>query len=184
MKPAPHARPQDPRQHDRSHRPGWLAHPVLSLVLAALWLLMQQSLAPAHLLSAAVLALVVPRLVHGFLGPASRVHSVPAAARLMGVVLWDIVVSNVAVARIVLNPAARPQPGWVRVPLDTRHATAVTLFASIITMTPGTVSCVVDDEHWEILVHALDCDDPQAMAQQMKQRYESPLREIFEGVRT
>lgn len=99
----------------------------------------------------------------------------------MGVVLWDIVVSNVAVARIVLNPAARPQPGWVRVPLDTRHTTAVTLFASIITMTPGTVSCVVDDERWEILVHALDCDDPLAMAQQMKQRYESPLREIFEG---
>jgi multicomponent K+:H+ antiporter subunit E len=55
------------------------------------------------------------------------------------------------------------------------------LFASIITMTPGTVSCVVDDEGWEILVHALDCDDAQAMAQQMKQRYEGPLREIFEG---
>ena len=81
MKPAPHTRPQDPRQSARSRKPGWLAHPVLSLVLAALWLLMQQSLAPAHLLSAAVLALVVPRLVHGFLGPASRVHSVPAAAR-------------------------------------------------------------------------------------------------------
>jgi multicomponent K+:H+ antiporter subunit E len=43
------------------------------------------------------------------------------------------------------------------------------------------VSCVVDDEGWEILVHALDCDDAQAMAQQMKQRYEGPLREIFEG---
>ena len=56
-------------------RPGWFGHPWLSLLLALLWLLMQQSLAPAHLLSAAVLALVVPRLVHGFLGPASRVHA-------------------------------------------------------------------------------------------------------------
>jgi multicomponent K+:H+ antiporter subunit E len=129
------------------------------MLLALLWLLMQQSLAPAHLLSAVVLALLVPRLVHGFLGPASRVHSVSAAMRLCAVVLWDIVVSN----------------------LDTRDPMAVTLFASIITMTPGTVSCVVDDERWQILVHALDCDDPQAMAAQMKQRYEQPLRQIFEG---
>jgi multicomponent K+:H+ antiporter subunit E len=154
----------------------------LSLLLAALWLLMQQSLAPAHLLSAAVLALAVPRLVHGFLGPASRVHSLPAVARLCVVVLWDIVVSNAVVARIVLDPRAQPRPGWVPVVLDTAHPTAVALFASIITMTPGTVSCIVDDERGEILVHALDCDDPQAMATQMKQRYERPLRQIFEGV--
>ena len=33
-------------------------------------------------------------------------------------------------------------------------------------------------------VHALGCDDPQAMAAQMKQRYEQPLRQIFEGVGT
>lgn len=82
----------------------------------------------------------------------------------------------------MLDPRSRPQPGWVPVALDTRHPTAVTLFASIITMTPGTVSCVVDDERWQILVHALDCDDPAAMAAQMKQRYEAPLRRIFEGV--
>jgi multicomponent K+:H+ antiporter subunit E len=173
--------PADTRAGARG-RPGWVAHPWLSLLLAALWLLMQQSLAPAHLLSAAVLALAVPRLVHGFLGPASRVHSLPAVARLCVVVLWDIVVSNAVVARIVLDPRAQPRPGWVPVVLDTAHPTAVALFASIITMTPGTVSCIVDDERGEILVHALDCDDPQAMATQMKQRYERPLRQIFEGV--
>jgi multicomponent K+:H+ antiporter subunit E len=173
--------PADTRAGARG-RAGWFAHPWLSLLLAALWLLMQQSLAPAHLLSAAVLALAVPRLVHGFLGPASRVHSLPALARLCVVVLWDIVVSNAVVARIVLDPRAQPRPGWVPVVLDTAHPTAVALFASIITMTPGTVSCIVDDERGEILVHALDCDDPQAMATQMKQRYERPLRQIFEGV--
>jgi len=172
-----------PHPPSAASRPRWLAHPVLSLLLAALWLLMQQSLAPAHVLWAVVLALVVPRLVHGFLGPASRVHSVPAALRLGAVVLWDIVVSNLVVARIVLDPRSRPLPAWVPVELDTRHPTAATLFASIITMTPGTVSCVVDDERWQILVHALDCDDPAAMAAQMKQRYEAPLRRIFEGAR-
>jgi multicomponent K+:H+ antiporter subunit E len=100
--------------------------------------------------------------------------------RLTGIVLWDIVVSNLTVARIVLDPVSSPRPAWVPVKLDTTHPTAITLFATIITTTPGTVSCVVDEARGEILVHALDCDDPASAAEQMKQRYERLLMEIFE----
>jgi multicomponent K+:H+ antiporter subunit E len=75
---------------------------------------------------------------------------------------------------------ARPRPAWVPVKLDTTHPTAITLFATIITTTPGTVSCVVDERRGEILVHALDCDDVAAAAAQMKARYERALMEIFE----
>jgi multicomponent K+:H+ antiporter subunit E len=165
-------------------RPGvsrrWFAHPVLSLLLAVMWLLLQQSLAPANVLTALVLALVVPWLVAGFLGPAARPRGVGLVLRFAAIVLWDIVVSNITVARIVLNPASRPQPAWVPVTLELRHPLGITLLATIITTTPGTVSCVVDDERGLILVHALDCDDPAAMAAQIKQRYELPLRRIFE----
>lgn len=158
---------------------GWFAHPALSVLLALVWLLVRQSVAPADLLSAAVLALVVPRLVHRFLGAAVHPRAWGIALRLTFVVLWDIVVSNFTVARIVLSPASDPRPAWVPVPLATRHPTAITLLATIITTTPGTVSCVVDDERGQILVHALDCDDAPAMAAQIKQRYEQPLMEIF-----
>lgn len=159
---------------------GWFSHPVLSLLLAAAWLLLQRSLAPAQLLTAALLALLVPRLVHGFLGPGVRLRAVGAALRLAGVVLWDILVSNLVVARLVLDPSARPRPAWVPVPLALTHPTAVSLLASIVTTTPGTVSCVVDEERREILVHALDCADPGALAADIQRRYEAPLREIFE----
>lgn len=159
--------------------PGWLAHPVLSLLLAAAWLLLRESAAPADLLWAAVLGLAIPRLLHRFLGPALRPRALGVAVRLAFVVLYDIVVSNLAVARIVLDPVSRPQPAWVPVKLDTTHPTAITLFATIITTTPGTVSCVVDEQRGEILVHALDCDDPAEAARQMKLRYEAPLMEIF-----
>ncbi|MEN9417639.1 MAG: hypothetical protein RI988_1259, partial [Pseudomonadota bacterium] len=73
---------------------GWhrlLPHPVLSAALVAVWLLLQQSVAPAHLLSGAVLAVVAPLLVRGFLGPAARPHTWVEVVRLSGVVLWDIV---------------------------------------------------------------------------------------------
>ena len=55
----------------------------------------------------------------------------------------------------------------------------IVLLATIITTTPGTVSCIVDEQRRMILVHALDCDDVAQMAAQIKQRYEKPLGEIL-----
>lgn len=159
-------------------RAGWFDHPVLSLLLGVSWLALSRSVEPVHLLSAVLIGLVVPRLLRPFLHPGQRIHW-PTVVTLTLVVLKDIVMSNIAVARLVLGPMARPQPAWLPVPLACNHPRVNALFASIITTTPGTVSAVVDDTAHRIWVHALDCADPQAMIDDMKQRYEAPLMRIF-----
>ena len=93
----------------------WLAHPWLSVLLAASWLLLQQTLVPFHLISAALIGLLVPRLLRSFLPASGRMKFGPVV-RLTVVVLWDIVLSNITVARLVLGPMSRPQPAWVKVP--------------------------------------------------------------------
>jgi multicomponent K+:H+ antiporter subunit E len=177
MKRPPHDTRQD--RHEHPEIAAWFGHPTLSVLLAVVWLLLRESLDPVDLVGAVLIGLVVPRLTHGFLGPVVRLRSLLTVLRFALVVLWDIVVSNLTVARIVLSPLSNPQPAWVHVPLSTHHPVAITMLATIITTTPGTVSCLVDDERGEILVHALDCDDAAAMAAQIKQRYERPLMEIF-----
>jgi len=164
----------------------WLPHPILSLLLAVSWLLLQHTLHPVHIIAAVLIGLLIPKLVRGFLGGHHPFRSPVAAVRLTLVVLWDIVVSNVIVAKLVLGPVDRPRPRWIRVPLDVTHPTAISLLGTIITTTPGTVSSVVrepgergPDDRGEILVHALDCDDEAAMVANIKQRYEAPLKEIF-----
>lgn len=158
----------------------WLTHPVLSLLLAGSWLLLQDSLALPQWLVAAALGVLIPRLLHPFLGKGARIRRPALALRLFLVVLWDIVLSNLTVARLVLSPGARPQPAWLTIPLELRDPQAIALLASIITMTPGTVSCIVDDEAGHLLVHALDCPDPPALIQQIRQRYEKAIKEILE----
>lgn len=175
MNPNPSSVPESGKHH---HSPGWFAHPVLSGLLAISWLALSHSLEPVHLLSAVLIGLIVPRLLSPFLTQASKIHW-PTAVRLMGVVLWDIVVSNVVVARLVLGPVDRMRPVWVPVPLASGHHRVNVLFASIITTTPGTVSAVIDEVQGLILVHALNGDDPAAMAADMKSRYEAPLLRVF-----
>lgn len=159
-------------------KPGWFGHPVLSILLGASWLALSHSLAPVHLLSAALIGLIVPRLLRPFLADASGVYW-PAVPRLVGIVLWDIVVSNFVVAKLVLGRMDAMNPGWIPVPLASDHHRVNALFASIITTTPGTVSTVIDESERLIWVHALNCDDVPAMAADMKSRYEAPLLTIF-----
>lgn len=156
----------------------WWAHPVLSVLLGLSWLALSQSLEPVHLLSATLIGLIVPRLISPFLPAAGPVHW-PTACRLAMVVLWDIVISNITVARLVLGPLERMSPVWLRVPLASQHPRVNALFASIITTTPGTVSAVVDETQGVIWVHALNGDDAAAMVTDMKTRYEAPLLRVF-----
>ena len=161
-----------------NRRGGWFDHPVLSLLLAASWLALSRSLEPVHLISATLLGLGVPRLLRGLL-PVGQTIRWSAAMRLTWVVLWDIVMSNITVAKLVLGPMSRPQPAWLRVPLASHHHRVNALFASIITMTPGTVSAVVDEDAHCIWVHALDCSDADGMVGDMKARYEAALLSVF-----
>ena len=161
---------------------GWrrASRPVMSVLLGACWLLLQQSVDVGNLITAVVLGWGLPKLIGGFMGPASRPKAWARALHLVGMVLKDIVMSNIAVARLVLNPRSQPSPGWVQVPMTVQEPLSRALLASIITMTPGTLSAVVDEEARCIWVHALDCQDPAGIAADIDQRYQQPLKEILE----
>jgi multicomponent K+:H+ antiporter subunit E len=156
-----------------------LPYPILSALLFVAWLALARTLEPAHLVLAAVLAVGIPMVARRFFEPPSRVGSPATAAKLALVVLYDVIVSNLIVARLVLGPMDRLRPAFVAVPLDTAHPYAVNLLAAIITTTPGTVSVDVRLDERRILVHALDCADPAELVATIKSRYERPLMEIF-----
>jgi multicomponent K+:H+ antiporter subunit E len=134
---------------------------------------------PLQLAGSALLAVAIPLVLAPLDAPRVAIARPGIAVRLALVVLWDIVVANVAVARLILGPMGRLRPAFVEVPLDAPHPQVATLLAMIVTMTPGTVSSEVDDRRTRLLVHVLDTGDPAGVVAAIKARYERPLREIF-----
>ncbi|OJU68394.1 MAG: pesticidal protein Cry1Ba, partial [Acinetobacter sp. 39-4] len=126
-----------------------------------------------------ILAVAIARLVSPLIARTPHIHWLPAI-KLVFVVLWDIVISNFRVAKMVLGPMDQLHPKWYRVPLETEHEQVNTLLAMIITTTPGTVSAGIDQERGDILVHALSSDNTELDIQDIKKRYETPLIEIFD----
>ena len=159
-----------------------LPQPLISAMLAAGWLLLS-GVSAAHVLLALAMAVALPLITRRFVGePMGRARGwrrLWRAARFTLLVTWDIVVANVAVARLVLGPPGRLRPAFVSVPVALEQPLAVTLLASIVTMTPGTVSAELSGDRRRLLVHVLDADDPAALAEQIRARYERPLVEIF-----
>ncbi|MCE8020257.1 Na+/H+ antiporter subunit E [Halomonas sp. MCCC 1A11036] len=158
----------------------YLPTPTLSLVLLVVWLLMVRSLAPGQVLLGALLAVGIPLLTQGFWEPLPRVKHPLKLAWFVLVVMWDIVKANVHVSLLILLPRREPHPGFVEYPLEVKDRLAITLLANTITMTPGTVSTNIRLDGSSLLIHVLDMDDEQALIREIRERYERPLKEIFE----
>jgi len=156
-----------------------LPRPGLSLALFLLWAALTNAASPGTLLLGLLLALVLPFVVAPFWPDALRVSRPGVAVKFAARIVWDMLLANWAVARRVLGPVAKLHPAFIEVPLDLRDPFAATVLASIVSLTPGTVSIDVDRERWVLQLHALDAPDPDALVRQIKQRYEKPIREIF-----
>ncbi|MDQ1209573.1 multicomponent K+:H+ antiporter subunit E [Acinetobacter baylyi] len=157
----------------------WFPHPFVSVIIALSWLMLAHSLEFANLLLAILLGVFIPRLVRPFITRTPHIHWNPAI-KLIFIVLWDIVVSNIRVAKLVLGPTEHLHPKWYRVPLETQHEQVNSILAMIITTTPGTVSAGIDQERGDILVHALSTENTELDIQEIKNRYEAPLIAIFD----
>jgi multicomponent K+:H+ antiporter subunit E len=158
-----------------------LPAPLVSLALFLGWLLLAASVSPGNLVLGAVLAVVIPWFTEPLRPERPRPRAWGTAARLTLVVLYDIVMSAWTVARQILGPQAQLCPQFVWVPLDLRDPHGIVLLASAITLTPGTLSADLTEDRRHLLVHALHVDDEAALIDSIKQRYESPLRAIFDG---
>ena len=152
--------------------------PILSAVLFLAWLLLNGA-SSGHLALAAALAVSIPWFTERFRPDRPDLRAWPVAVRLALTVLWDIILSNIQVAWLILGPEERIQPRFVWLPLHIRDPHGIATLAGIITMTPGTLSADLTEDHRFLLVHAFNVSDEAALIASIKTRYEAPLRRIF-----
>lgn len=157
-----------------------LPHPFLSLLLAVVWVLLQNELTAGMAVFGAILGIFIPwgTSIWWPDRPKSLRPGKLCAYNLM--VVWDIIVANIQVAWVVLSvPNSKLKPAWIVVPLELKEPEAITLLAGTITLTPGTVSADLSDEGHSLLVHVLHTDDPDAVRDDIMTRYQDRLKEIF-----
>ena len=159
----------------------WLfPNPLLTLILTVVWTLLQNQVSAGMVVFGLILGIIIPRITAPWWPDSPSKFHMGRMISYCLMVLWDIMVANVEVAWIVVTrPNSKLRPAWVVVPLDLRQPEAITILAGTITLTPGTVSADLSDGGRSLLVHALDTDNPDAIRDEIKHRYERRLKEIF-----
>lgn len=154
--------------------------PLTSAALFALWLALARSTSPGQLALAVVLAIAVP-LLGASLRPRVRVRRPLAVVRYILVVGHDVVRSNLEVAWGVLTwRRRRARSMFVIIPLELRDPVGLAALSIVTTVVPGTVWSELALDRSALLLHVWDVDEEQAFIARFKDRYEKPLREIFE----
>lgn len=155
-------------------------HPYLSLFLVLTWFMLVNQWKLGSLVMAIFLATVIPLITAPYWQHRPRLLSLPAAIAYFLLVLWDIVLANIQVAKIILfMPADRIRSTWIAVPVDLKSPEGIAVLAGTITMTPGTVSADMSACGKMLLIHSLHAPDPDAIRNEIKTRYETRLMRIF-----
>ena len=136
----------------------------LALVLFALWLLLSGHYVPLLLGLGALSALLVVTIAlrmdvldrEGY-----PIHLSPKALLYWPWLGWEIVKSNVDVARRILSPTLPISPTVIRLKASQKSELGKVIYANSITLTPGTVSIDIDGD--KIEVHALTREAAQAL---------------------
>lgn len=156
-------------------------HPILTVLLTVVWMMLYNTISLGVIVFGFILGTVIPLITAPYWPNRPKLKNFPMIAEYAVVVLWDIVVANFVVAKTILFvPNREIRSTWVTIPLDLRSPEAITALAGTITMTPGTVSADTSACGRSLLVHCLDEKDTDSVRDQIKQRYERRLKEIFE----
>ena len=153
--------------------------PWLSLALWAIWLLVNNSFTPGHMVMGGILAVLISLATAAFWPEPIRMRRPGLALQYAGRLGLDILTANLQVAIWIIRPNRQLHPAFIRYELELRSPLAVSLLASTISLTPGTVSCDLSTDQRFLLIHCLHLKDPDSLVREIRERYEQPLLEII-----
>jgi multicomponent K+:H+ antiporter subunit E len=153
----------------------------MSFFIMATWLVLNQSVAAGHLLIGVLLGLALGFAFGRLEPPPLRIRNRRRLLRLVLVVIGDIIQSNLSLFRNLISGKRRPvRSGFVTIPLQLTDPYGLAVLACIITATPGTIWMSYRAQQGLLLIHVFDLVDEAEWVRTIIERYETPLREIFE----
>lgn len=153
--------------------------PAMTLMLGIIWMFLNNSVTAGSFLLGLFFGWLIPFTVGPILLERAPSWKPLKLAKLMLIVLGDILLNNFRVAKLHLGPTSALRPAFLEVPIDLQNDTAISILVSIVSTTPGTISADLSGNKRSLLVHGLDVPDPDEIIREIKERYEAPLKEIY-----
>ena len=152
---------------------------ILNILLSLAWIGLTGEFTPVNFFIGIIIGYMILWLSER--GRASRGYfgKVPQILHFSLFFLWEVVKSNFKVMYEVLTPRQNMTPGIVAISLASKTDLEITLFANLITLTPGTLSLDVSEDRSTLYVHAMFIDDVDDFKRNLKEELETRLLEVL-----
>lgn len=152
---------------------------LLNLVLALTWGAMTGSFTVENLVIGFAVGFLVLYVAQRRGGRAPYATRVLEVIGFVGFYLWELLLANLRVAQDVLSPRPMSKPGILAIRLDSRTDAEITLFANLLTMTPGDLSIDVSTDRKVLYVHSLYLFDVEEARAEIEDGFEARVLKVM-----
>ncbi|HEY4554448.1 MAG TPA: Na+/H+ antiporter subunit E [Bacillaceae bacterium] len=151
---------------------------LLNFFLAFLWMFFSSSMSTSTFLIGFLLGLLIIYIMRRFFNSRFYLYRVMAVIKLLFIFLRELLLSNLAVLKVVLNPKLDIRPGIFALETQLTAEWEVTLLANLITLTPGTLVVDISPDNKTLYIHAMDIEDVDVAAEDIRCSFEKAIMEV------
>lgn len=154
-------------------------HLLYNILLAIAWTLLTGEATIPTFTAGLVIGYLLLWISRPALGGEAYFRKIPLVFMFMLFFIKELVIANLKVAFDILTPKDYMEPGIIAFPLDARTDMEITLFANLLTLTPGTLSLDVSRDRKTLYVHALYVTSADAFRKELKEGLEKRLLDVL-----
>lgn len=125
-----------------------------------------------------ILGLLILIVFRHFFNERFYMLRVYAVMKLVLLFFRELLLSNIAVLKVILKPRLTITPGIFALETKLTKDWEITILANLITLTPGTLVVNVSADNKTLYIHAMDLADKQEAIDNIKNTFEKAIMEV------
>jgi multicomponent Na+:H+ antiporter subunit E len=151
---------------------------LLNVFLAWVWMFLKVSYDSVSFFVGYFFGLMIIFIFRRFFNSRFYLYRVIAVIRLFFIFIRELIMSNIAVLKVVLKPRLDMKPGIFSLTTELQRDWEITILANLITLTPGTLVIDVSPDNKTLYIHAMDIDDVDDAINSIKNTFEKAIMEV------
>jgi len=151
---------------------------LLNALIAVVWMFLSTSFTPQTFVIGYLIGILILLVMRRYFKERFYLGWIWAAIKLILIFLRELVMSNITVLRIVLDPKMDIKPGVFAFPTELESDWEIMLLANLVTLTPGTLVVHVSDDQRTLYIHALDIENAEDEINSIKASFEKAIKEV------
>ncbi|MBB6448795.1 multicomponent Na+:H+ antiporter subunit E [Geomicrobium halophilum] len=151
---------------------------LLNLTIAFFWMILQNSYTSFDFVIGYVIGIAIVYFLRGSLPQTFYMQRVWAIVKLLCLFLKELVVANLQMIRIVLQPKLKVTPGIIAMPTYLDTDWEVTILSMCITLTPGTMTMDYSEDGRTLYIHSIHVEEKQEVIDDIRNHFERAIVEV------